>query len=161
MALPSLPLLTSPNYTNLFHTATCLHLYQSPTGTRPVGLGAAQPSNFWGRGLPQITYGGGPFQSPTPPKNTYGEGRFPIPYPTTTVAQKYIRRRVPSHTFPLYQSSRQQSPTHNPPKYIRRAFPIPTPHRPFVRRHDIIKKHRSILYIQNCGCFLIISTRYY
>ena len=134
MALPSLPLLTSPNSTNLFHTATNLHTCQPPTETRPGRAGRRSALYFWGRGLPQITYGGdGPFQSPTP-------------------AQKYIRRGKPSQTPtpppPKNTYGWGSLPTHSHYPILKAALaiassnPYPT-HRPSERRHDtILNKHR-------------------
>jgi len=147
MALSSLPLLTSPNSTNLFHTATSLHLCQSPTETRPGGLGPAQPSIFWRRGLPQITYGGGPFQSPTPPKNTYGgePSLSPTPPPPKNTYGDVSLTTHSHYTNPHGGSgySQHQSLAHTAHLYGGMIS---------------LKMHRAIVYIQSGGCFLIKST---
>jgi len=81
MALPSL---ASPT-PSLTPTLSSNNITPAPVSRREAGRqdwAQLRPPSFGGQASAQKTYGGGPFQSPPPPKNTYGGG---LPYRTEPI----------------------------------------------------------------------------
>jgi len=80
MALPSLPLLTSPSHTQSFFTLRRINTAVSLAETR-LGATHAQPSLFWGEARPKIHTAGLSNSLPPRPK-IHTTGAFPLPlYP--------------------------------------------------------------------------------